>query len=185
MRTLRKDKGMYRSMHRYIVPENLNGPEPEPEYRDCSRCGVRLNRTSLLTECEDCKGLNAYKASNTQQRYAQGNFLPIDPAYEVSLHFPHVNASRDDRTVATLSAMKIPYFSYYGTTDKLECEYAEALPYVGWAEEYPIVLISAHGQYVDHWRGFALHKLNAIPAARAAAIAHITPSVPDSQEQAA
>jgi hypothetical protein len=171
--------------HHYIIPDTLNGPEPDPEYHECKRCGVRLARTSLLEECEDCKGLNARKASNSEQRYISGNFLPIDPAYEVSLHFPNVSVSWDDRTVATLASLRIPYFSYYGTKDPIEFEYAEKLPYVGWAEEYPIVLITKHGEPIDWWRGFALHKLNAIPSARAAATTPSAHSVPDSQEQAA
>lgn len=175
--------------HRYRIQEVINGPEPDPEYHECGRCGIRLKPTSLLTECEDCKGLNAYKASPSQQRFGSANFLPVDPAYEVSLHFPTINAARDDPTVATLSTMRIPHFSYYASRDRLEFDYAKGLiDAEGERIHYPIVLISSRGEYIKHWTGFNLSELNRIPAARRAATGEqeaIQASVPTTREEQA
>ena len=150
--------------HRYRLQEVINGPEPDPEYRECGRCGIRLKATSLLTECEDCKGVNALKAEPSQQRYMQSNFLPVDPAYEVSLHYPSI--PKQDPTAATLCSMGIPYFSYYGTRDPLEVDWARNLEPFDVEPRWPIVLISEHGRYLKHWTGYDLTKLNRIPAER-------------------
>lgn len=174
--------------HRYRLQEVINGPEPDPEYRDCPRCGVRMNETSLLDICTDCKGLNAFKANNKRQQQAgTGNFLPVDPAYEVALHYPAV--AREDPTALTLDTLRIPYFSYYGTRDKLEFDYARNLEPFDKEPRYPIVLIIEHGRYLKHWTGFDMAKLNRIPAERKAATGQpqeaAEPRVPRRQERAA
>jgi len=158
--------------HRYLIPENLNGPEPDPEYRECARCGIRLAETSLLVECTDCKGVNAFKPeSKRQQQIGGGNFLPVDAAYEVAVHFPHKSAASNDPTTGTLCTMRIPYFAFYQNVDPLEFAYAESTAQSrGLTPEYPIVLIISRGQIIDAWTGYNIAKLNGIPAARKAAV---------------
>jgi len=154
-------------VHRYLIQETLNGPEPDPEYHDCWRCGIGLKPNSLLKGCEDCNGLNQHKANPSQRRFMRGNFLPLDAAYEVSLHYPV--RPDNDPTAATLCSMSIPYLSYYGTKDPVAVDWARALEPTDFEPDWPIVLITAYGQYVDHWTGYNLQALNRIPAARAAA----------------
>jgi hypothetical protein len=160
-------------------------PEPEvgaPESRYCKRCDVGLPTHRDRELCNDCEGLNQFHPGGSHG----GGFPPVDPAYEIFLHF--AARPNEDRTIATLDALKMPYRTYTAKNDPLEFEYAEALPYVGRDGEYPIVLITSHGKPIEWWRGFDLAALNATPAARKAATAPPTeaqPCVPDSEEQAA
>jgi hypothetical protein len=89
-------------------------------------------------------------------------------AYEVSLHYD--KHPKHCPTITTLEALDVTYMVYTAQRDSIEVEWAKQLPYMGSLDPYPIVLISAHGQYVDHWTGFDRFQLNQIPAARAAAI---------------
>ena len=59
-------------VHRYLIQETLNGPEPDPEYHDCWRCGIGLKPNSLLKGCEDCNGLNQHKANPSQRSFFTG-----------------------------------------------------------------------------------------------------------------
>jgi len=160
-------------------------PEPEvgaPESRYCKRCDVDLPKHRDRELCNDCEGLDQFHPGGSHG----GGFLPVDPAYEVFLHF--ARRPNEDRTIATLDALKMPYRTYTAKNDPLEVEYARGLPYVGGDGEYPIVLITSHGKPIEWWRGFDLAALNAIPAARAAATAPPTeahPGVPTHQEDAA
>jgi hypothetical protein len=157
----------------------LVSPVPA-EFRYCSRCDVGLPTHRDRELCEDCEGLDRFHPGGSHG----GGFAPIDPAYEISLHFER--RPKEDRTIATLDALKMPYRTYTAKNDPLEVEYAASLPYVGRDGEWPIVLVTAHGKPIEWWRGFDLAALNATATARAAAApteAH--PCVPDSEEQAA
>lgn len=141
--------------------------DPEPEFKDCARCGIPLTQGSDMAQCLDCKGVNAY--APLPRQLGHGGFLPIDPAYEVSLHYP--KQAKECPTMATLDALHIPYFNYMATSDPLAVEWAKNLPYIGGHKgDWPIVVISSHGEYVEHWSGFQMTKLNRIPAQRKRAI---------------
>jgi hypothetical protein len=157
----------------------------EPEFRNCTRCDVQLTQHRAEAGgklCVDCEGLNAFKAPRNG---VAGGFPPIDPAYEVFVHFP--TKPRHDQTLLTLEALKIPYIHLWETQHTTEVQWARGLFNQELAPDWPIVLITSHGQVVDFWEGFDLNRLNSIPAARAAAInpteAHT--SVPTTQEEAA
>jgi hypothetical protein len=72
--------------------------------------------------------------------------------------------------MATLDALHIPYFNYTATSDRRAFDYAKALITSKESEpvDYPIVVITSHGQVIDFWTGFDLAKLNSIPASRKA-----------------
>lgn len=154
----------------HLTLERILGPDPIPEFRYCSRCDIELKQGRVENECVDCDGLDRYKGSG---KHGFG-FPPVDPAYEVYLHYPQ--RPLECPTVRTLDALKIPYHIYTAKTDAIEVDWAKQLPYLGNKEDWPIVLISAHGEVRNWWAGFDLLRLNMIPAARAAAINHHTES---------
>lgn len=160
-------------------------PEPEvgaPESRYCKRCDVGLPTHRDRELCNDCEGLDQFHPGGSHG----GGFAPVDPAYEIFLHFDR--RPNEDRTIATLDALKMPYRTYTAKNDPLEVGYAKALVAGDMPAKYPIVLITSHGKTVRYWMGLDLHALNTIPAARAAATAPPTeahPGVPAQQEEAA
>ena len=141
--------------------------DAEPEFKDCTRCGIQMSGRREFAECSDCLLVNRYQPLPRQ--LGNGGFLPIDPAYEVSLHYP--KQAKECPTMATLDALHIPYFNYTATSDRRAFDYAKALITSKESEpvDYPIVVITSHGQVIDFWTGFNLAKLNAILAARKAA----------------
>lgn len=124
---------------------------PEPEFPCCTRCNNDMPQFRESAECSDCEGAAKYH-----------------PAYEVSLHYDQ--HPRHCPTIGILEAQNTTYMVYTAKRDSIEVEWAKGLLNPELPVEWPIVLISAHGQYVDHWAGFDLQALNNIPAARAAAI---------------
>jgi hypothetical protein len=138
--------------------------DPVAEFRYCSRCDNDMALFRVSAECSDCEGAAKY-----HPRGVQGKYLPpLHPAYEVSLHYD--KHPTHCPTITTLEALDVTYMVYTSQRDTIEVEWAKQLPYLGGTPAYPIVLISAHGQYVEHWDGYNLQAIKAIPAARAAAI---------------
>lgn len=157
----------------------------ESEYRDCARCGVRLKQHRVEDGhkiCVDCEGLNSFRAPRNG---VTGGFPDIDPAFEVFVHFP--TKPREDQTLLTLEALKIPYVHLWASQHRIEVDWAASLFNPGLSRHWPIVIITSHGEVIDFWEGYDLNRLNALPAKRAAAItpteAHT--SVPTTQEEAA
>jgi hypothetical protein len=140
--------------------------DPVAEFRYCSRCDNDMPYTRVGETCSDCEGAAKY-----HPRGVQGKHLPPhNPAYEVSLHYD--KHPKHCPTITTLEALDVTYMVYTAQRDSIEVEWAKQLFNPEWQPHitYPIVLISAHGQYVDHWAGFDRLALKRIPAARAAAI---------------
>lgn len=173
-------------MHGHLTLDQICGPLPVPEFRDCNRCGIRLGVRRVEPSCTDCMGSDTYHGQPRQN--GNGGFPPIDPAYEVSVHYP--KRPYQCPTLKTLDALNIPYFVYTDKNDAIEVDWARNLfstayqPHIEW----PIVLISAHGQYVEHWTGYNPQALSDIPAAREAAINSTQPAmsrVPDRELVAA
>lgn len=161
------------------------GPWDQPELEEgarrflyCPRCDVGLPASREPGLCADCEGLDKFHPGGSHG----GGFAPVDPAYEISLHFKQ--RPKNDRTIATLDALKTPYRTYTLKNDPREFEYAESLAA---GDGYPIVLITAHGAPVKWWRGYDFAALNGAQAAHKAAAtpteAH--PGVPIQQEEAA
>lgn len=157
-------------MQGHLTLDRIMGPLPVPEFRDCVRCGIGLPFIHAAKKCVDCKGLNRFAANPRQIRNEGRSFLPVDPAYEIALHYP--KQPYKCPTQATLDALGIPYQTYTATQDPIAFTWAEELFSTEYRAhtEYPIVVIVSYGEYLEHWTGFNLFELNRIPARRAATI---------------
>lgn len=138
------------------------GPDPEPEFRYCTRCDNDMPPKRAGTKCEDCTGVENYMT-----RHTGGLRDAVEPGYEVSLHYPQ--QPQNDPTLDTLDALKIPRMVYTARRDPFEVAFAIGLLSADFEPEWPIVLITAHGKVIDWWTGYNLQAINAIPAGREAA----------------
>jgi hypothetical protein len=152
------------------------GDEPEPEFKYCTRCDNSMNPRRPDGWCQDCEGVRDCLPRGTDNKRLQ----PYHPAYEVYLHYPQ--KPKDDPTIKTLEALRIPHVAYTARKDRIETEYVKGLLPDDKAHGWPIVLITSYGQPVDLWTGYNLNKLNSIPFARAAAI-NPAPTALDSELQ--
>lgn len=151
-------------MHAHLSLERICGPDPLPEFRYCVRCDNDMPRERVESKCADCVGVQNYLPRGRDSH----RYPAIDPAYEISLHFP--TQPENDPTIATLDALDIPRMKYTSRNDPIEVAYAVSLFNPETPPKWPIVLITSHGQVIDFWAGFDLAKLNRIPAALNAAI---------------
>lgn len=162
-----------------LTLERILGPDPVPEFRYCSRCNVEMNVKRTVSQCLDCERLPLYRPRGVQGKYMP----PYHPDFDISVHYDKV--PNGCPTLATLEALDLAYVLYVASRgDSFEVDWAKALPTLSTTKgDWPIVVLSSHGKVIDFWHGFNLNKLNALPFTRAAIIS--TPSVHDSQEQAA
>jgi len=143
------------------------------EYRSCVRCGMTVRADRLNRECDDCKGLDRFvpinfRVNNQITQYAHTDFAAIDAGYEIGLHYYHRTEKCPTR--GALNLLGLPYVVYRADPDPFEVAYAMGLHEGGSPIEYPIVLVTSHGEYLEHWEGFRLDKLSVITARRNAAL---------------
>lgn len=173
-------------MHKNLSLDRIFGPDPVPEFRYCTRCGVQqVNAKRVSPECLDCERLPRYSPRGTQGKYLP----PYNPDFDISVHYDKV--PNGCPTLATLEALDLTYVLYVSSRgDSFEVDWAEGLTNPESEPDWPIVVLSTHGKVLDWWAGFDLAQLNTIPAQRDAIThTHDTEAaqhgVPTEQEQAA